>query len=43
MANVSGPDFCKLSDRVKERSTTQKELLAEILHDYVEGRLIKAE
>ena len=41
-ADISGPDFCKLLDKAEELGTTREELLAEIVHDYVEGRLVKA-
>ncbi len=40
--DVAGPDFYKLGDQARERGTTREELLAEILHDYVEGKLVKA-
>lgn len=42
-ADISGPDYCKLIDKARELGTTREELLAQILHDYVEGRLVRAE
>lgn len=41
-ADISCLDYALLGDRAKERGLTPEELLAEILHDYVEGRLVKA-
>lgn len=41
-ADISGPDFCKLIDKARELGTSREELVAEILHDYVEGKLVKA-
>lgn len=41
LQRVRGFGFCKLGDQARERGTTREELLAEILHDYVEGKLVK--
>lgn len=41
-ADIPGTDFCKLIDKANELGTTREKLLADIVHDYVAGRLVKA-
>ena len=38
-----GADFCKLGDQARELGTTQEALIASIVHQYVEGRLVEKE
>lgn len=41
--DISGLDYSLLGERAKELGTTPEELLSRIVHDYVEGKLVKAE
>lgn len=40
-ADISGLDYSLLGERAKELGITPEDLLSQIVHDYVEGRLVK--
>jgi hypothetical protein len=41
-ADISGLDYSLLAERAKELGMTPEELLSRIVHDFVEGKLVKA-